>query len=399
MTPTSKVIGISIKDRGAILPAGHAGDAAYWFYGKDKGHFITSTYYREDLPRWAAEYNNSGAAQSYCDGGWDRLLGEEAYSGCLPDNNPFEGSFTGEIQPTFPYDLNGLKAANSGFDVLKATPAGNTMIVDFALAAIDGEGLGEDEVCDLIAMSFSATDYVGHRCGPNAQETMDMYVRLDRELERFFDALDRKIGKGKWTVFITSDHGAAAVPSHAASLGLPNDYWTHGNMQISIEDELDKRFGQKDWIQNISNNAIFINPNAISSSGASDSEIQRFVSKLCIEEEAIMQSIPAVDLAIRASADPIAQSIYNGHKPGTSGDVMLVLNPGWIKYGRTGTTHGSPYAYDTHVPCLFYGSGVNSGSTFSKTYTRDIAPTISAILGIPYPNGTTGSPIGEAILK
>jgi arylsulfatase A-like enzyme len=218
-------------------------------------------------------------------------------------------------------------------------------------------------------------------------------------LERFFEALDKKVGEGEWTIFITSDHGAAAVPSHAASLGIPTDYWTPGNMQERIEGELDVRFGTKDWIQNISNNAIFLNPEAIKSAGISDQQIQRFVSKLCLQEKGIMQSIPAVDLPTIAAIDPIALCIYNGHKPGTSGDVLLVLNPGWMQYGRTGTTHGSPFAYDTHVPCLFYGAGVSPGSTYSRTYTRDIAPTISALLGIPYPNGTTGHPIGEALAK
>lgn len=391
------VVGLSVKDRGAILPAGHSADGAYWFFGKNLGHFISSTYYYRMLPQWVIDFNNEGRAEALCSEGWDKILDEEAYSGCAKDNNPYEGSFTGEIRPTFPYNLEALMAANGGYDVLKATPGSNTLIVDFALAAIEGEGMGEGGACDLLAMSFSATDYVGHRCGPHAQETLDMYVRLDRELERFFDELDDRIGEGNWTVFITSDHGAAAVPSQSQSMKMPADYWTHGNLQDRLEVELDIKFGPRDWVQNISNNSIYLNPAAIKAAPATAEIIQRYVSALCVEEDAVLMAVGAHDLASRAAVDPIVMNLYRGHKQGDCGDVILVLNPGWMNYGRTGTTHGSPFAYDTHVPCLFYGAGVESGETYDKTYTRDVAPTMSALLGIPYPNGTTGSPIHQAL--
>ena len=392
-----KVVGISMKDRGAILPAGHSSDGAYWFYGKEKGHFISSTHYFRVLPQWVIDFNNGGHSKRLCDEGWEKVLPESAYSDCLPDNNPYEGAFNGDIRPTFPYDLNALMAANGGYDVLKATPAGNTIIVDFALAAIEGEGLGKSGACDLLAMSFSATDYVGHRNGPHAQETLDMYVRLDRDLERFFNELDDRIGKGNWTVFITSDHGAAAVPSHAASLGMPSGYWSPGNLQDRLEVEMDIRFGPRDWVQNISNASVFLNPKALRAAPSTPTTIQRFASSLCVEEEGVMMAIAEVDLAARAAIDPLVKRLYHGHKQGASGDVLLVLNPGWMRYGRTGTTHGSPYVYDTHVPCLFYGSGITPGFTYEQTLTRDIAPTISALLNIQYPNGCTGSPIHQAL--
>ena len=393
----AKVFGVSLKDRGAILPAGHSADGAFWFYGKEKGHFISSTYYVEKLPQWAIDFNVSGEADRLVDLGWDMLLPVDAYSTCTPDNNPFEGAFKGEIRPVFPYDLKKLKEANGGFDILKGTPGGNTIIIDFALATIDGEDLGGDEYCDLLALSFSATDYVGHRCGPHAIETMDMYLRLDLELERFFNALDEKVGKGNWTVFITSDHGAATVPSYGASTGLPTEYWTSGNMKDRIDNSLDDMFGAQTWISNISNNQIFINEVACLDSDVSISEVGKTVSRLALEEDAIIMSITEGDLASRAAVDPIASKLFDGHQPGSSGDVAFVLKPGWLTYGRTGSTHGSPFVYDTHVPCLFYGAGVNHGSTFETTLIRDIAPTISAILRIPYPNGTTGSPISDVI--
>ena len=392
-----KVVGISIKDRGAILPVGHSSDGAYWYYGKDKGHFISSTHYFRTLPQWVIDFNAIEHSEKLLDEGWEKILPEDAYSECLPDNNPYEGAYNGEIRPTFPYNLQSLKIANGGYDILKGTPGGNSIIVDFALAAIEGEGLGKDETCDLLALSFSATDYVGHRYGPHSQENLDMYVRLDRQLERFFNELDTKVGKGNWTVFITSDHGAAPVPSHAASMGMPNNYWSPGNLQDRLEVELDIRFGPRDWVQNISNNSIYLNPKALRAAPATPTTIQRFASALCAEEEGVLMAVAEVDLAAKAAINPIIERLYHGHKQGSSGDILLVLNPGWMKYGRTGTTHGSPFVYDTHVPCIFYGAGIDPGSTFEQTLTRDIAPTISALLQIPYPNGCTGAPIHQAL--
>lgn len=393
----SKTIGISLKDRGAILPAGHSADGAYWFYGKDLGHFITSSYYVQELPTWVANFNNSGRAQQLIEDGWTKLLPEKAYATCLPDNNPYEGPYRGELSSTFPYDLKSLMVENGGYSVLKSVPAGNTLIVDMALAAIDGENLGADDFCDLLALSFSATDYVGHRCGPHAQETLDMYVRLDRELERLFNALDKKVGHGKWTVMITADHGAAMVPSHGESMGLPTNYWSPGNMQDRIESAMDETFGEGDWIENVSNNSIFFHDSISNYSYVSRSDLQRFAAQLALEESGVMNAIAEADLASHAAINPFVERIYNGHQPGVSGDVKLILNPGWLTYSRTGTSHGSPYPYDTHVPCIFYGAGVERGSTWNTTYIRDIAPTISSILNIPFPNSATGTPIGEAI--
>ncbi len=228
-------------------------------------------------------------------------------------------------------------------------------------------------------------------------ETMDMYLRLDLELERFFNSLDEKVGEGNWTVFVTADHGGATVPSLGASVGLPTGYWSHGNMQERIEKELDLKYGNKDsdWIENVSNNSIFISKSA--SAGVDKATLQRLIADLALEEDGILQSLPLVDLASRAAVDPFAEKIYAGHRQGVSGDVLLVMQPGWLTYGRTGTSHGSPFVYDTHVPCIFYGSGVNYGSTHSRTYIRDIAPTVALLLGAPYPNGTTGSPISNLL--
>lgn len=396
----AKVYGVSMKDRGAILPAGHAADGAFWYYGKDLGHFISSTHYGDALPDWVVALNQSGKSEALMEAGWDRLLDESVYDQCLPDNNPYEGAFKGELKPTFPYDLQALKAQNAGYDLLKGTPGGNTLIVDFALAAIDGAGLGQDDVTDLLALSFSATDYVGHRVGPHAQETMDMYLRLDAELKRLFDALDEKVGDGNWTAFLTADHGGANVPSHAASLQMPTDYWKKGNLMDEVEAELAKRYGRsgsETWILNSSNDQVMLNHPLLERKGIDRCEVARFVAEQCSTDPALSKAVAACDAPALAASDPMVARLVRGHRPGFSGDVFLVPQPGWIDYGRTGTTHGSTFPHDTHVPALFLGAGVPNGETYSRTHIRDIAPTISQLIRSPYPNGTTGQPIVDLL--
>ena len=393
----AKVYGVSMKDRGAILPAGHAADGAFWFYGKDLGHFVSSTYYGDTLPLWLVDLNQSGRAEELMAAGWDRLHDEAIYAQCLPDNNPYEGAFKGELKPTFPYDLQALKAQNGGYDLLKGTPGGNSLIVDFALAAIDGADLGQDDVTDLLALSFSATDYVGHRVGPHAQETMDMYLRLDMELQRLFDALDEKVGEGQWTAFLSADHGGANVPSHAAAAGMPTDYWKPGNLMDAVEATLKERWGTprggQSWILRHSNDQVFLNHPLLDASGIDRSAMARFVAEQCATDPGLSKAVAACDAPAMAANDPVVARLVRGHRPGHSGDVFLVPQPGWIDYGRTGTTHGSAYPQDTHVPALFLGAGVAHGETHARTYIRDIAPTVAQLMRSPYPNGATGEPI------
>ena len=397
----AKVYGVSMKDRGAILPAGHGADGAFWFFGKDLGHFVSSTYYGEALPSWVTALNGSGRAEALMNEGWDRLHDESVYAQCLPDNNPYEGAFKGELRPTFPYDLNALREANGGYDLLKGTPGGNTLIVDFALAAIDGADLGQDDVTDLLALSFSATDYVGHRVGPHAQETMDMYLRLDMELKRLFDALDDKVGRGQWTAFLSADHGGANVPSHAASMGMPTEYWKPGNMLDAVEVQLQERWGTPpqgaSWILRHSNDQIFLNHPLMDERGLDRNAVARFVAERCATEPGLSKAVAACDAPAMAANDPIVARLVRGHRPGHSGDVLLVPQPGWIDYSPTGTTHGSAFPQDTHVPALFLGAGVPHGETYDRTFIRDIAPTVAQIMDSPYPNGTTGRPIADLL--
>jgi hypothetical protein len=390
-----KVIGISLKDRGAILPAGHAADAAYWFVGKDLGAFVTSTHYMDRLPDWAARWNAASPAQRLLDAGWSPLLPDSAYGVSWPDNTPYEGKFKGGVRAAFPYDLKALAAANKGFDLLKATPGGNTLLVDFALAAVAGEGLGRDVWTDLLAVSFSTPDYVGHQFGPHAWETQDIYVRLDAELARLFAGLDAAVGAGQWTCFLTADHAGATVPSLAASEGIPADYWKPGNLRDRIDSTLQAVHGPGDWLLSYSNDQIFLNRPLIAQRGLSLAALQRSVAEWAQLEPSIHAAYAAADLVAGSGPDAVVDRLRLGHQPVLSGDVVVVPLPGWIDYGRTGTTHGSPFAYDTHVPCIFYGWGVEPGVTYERTHIHDIAPTVSALIHSPLPSGTTGAVIED----
>ena len=387
----AKVFGMSMKDRGAILPAGHSADGAFWFHGKDEGVFISSTYYYEELPDWAQKFNRKSPRDAYMKAGWKRLLDESAYGMSQPDNNPYESPFRGSTRPVFPYDFRELAEANNGYDVLKASPAGNAILVDFALAALEGEALGEDAVTDLLAISFSSTDYVGHQFGAHAQETQDVYLRLDRELARLFEALDAQVGEGQWMCWLSADHAGATVPSLGQSVGLPVDYWKPGNMIDAAEATCAAAYGEGPWILNYSNDQFFLDRERIAAAGLALDEVARRVQAAAMADGEVYRAVVNGDLAqIGKTDDPVLSRLQWGIHPKSSGEVIVVPKAGWINYGRTGTTHGSPYAYDSHVPCIFYGWGVKQGATYARTHIRDIAPTVAALIHSPLPNAASG---------
>jgi predicted AlkP superfamily pyrophosphatase or phosphodiesterase len=392
-----KVIGVAIKDRGAVLPAGHAANGAYWFYGKDKGNWITSTYYRTDLPTWVKEFNASDAAEKYLTT-WNTLYDITTYIESGPDTNAFEGTFKGKVNASFPYDLAALKNENGGFDVLKSTAYGNSLTTDFAIAAIKGEQLGKDDVSDFLALSYSSTDYVGHKFGVNSKEIQDTYLRLDKDLERLFATLDAEVGKGNYTIFLTADHAAVHVPAYLQSVKIPGGYFSHSELRTHLIDFLQKEYGSDKLIENTSNGQIFLNYAEVKRLKIPATAIENALKSELLAYDQIAKVFTRSMLMSGEYTTGIEASLQKGFNQKRSGDVCYVLEPSVISYGRTGSTHGSGFNYDTHVPLVFYGNGVNRGATIQRTKITDIAPTISAILGISFPNGATGDPI-QLVLK
>ncbi len=392
-----KVIGIAIKDRGAILPAGHAANGAYWFYGKDKGNWITSTYYRNELPTWVKEFNAADEAEKYLTT-WNTLYDINTYTESGSDINKFEATYKGKTTASFPYDLAALKAENGGFDILKSTAYGNSLTTDFAIAAIKGEQLGKDNVSDMLTLSYSSTDYVGHQFGVNSKEIQDTYLRLDKDIERLLATLDAEVGKGNYTIFLTADHAAVHVPTYLQSMKIPAGYFDRRPFKTHLEDFLNTQFGSKNLIENISNGQIFLNYEEIKRLNISVTAIENALKSELLAYDQISKVYTRTTLVSSEFTTGIAAAIQKGFNQKRSGDVCYVLEPSTISYGRTGSTHGSGFNYDTHVPLLFYGNGIQQGATVQRTKITDIAPTISALLGISFPNGATGDPI-QAVLK
>lgn len=389
--PQPIVIGASMKDRGAILPAGHAANAAYWL---NQGDFITSTHYVAQLPDWVQAFNASDIAEDLVAGGWDLRDPRASYQAGMEDNTPYEGKFKGGERPTFPYDLQALAAQNGGLDILKGTPMGNTLLVEFGLAAIDAEGLGQDDVPDVLALSFSSTDYVGHQFGAHAMETEDTYRRLDDNLTRLFDELDARVGMGRWVAFLTADHGAVTVPGLEKNRGLPVGYWNPEAMKARVDTALQDRYGRDDLLLAYNNDQFFLDRPRLRALGLDADEIARFIAGVAETAPEVQRTLTAADLRIGSFTEGPECQVQRGWQAAASGDVVVMLKPGYLEYGRTGTSHGSPYAYDTHVPFLILGQGVPEDlRTYGRTHIRDIAPTLSALIGFPRPSGCTGHPI------
>ncbi|HMC01475.1 MAG TPA: alkaline phosphatase PafA [Flavobacteriaceae bacterium] len=384
-----KTIGISIKDRGSILPAGHTANAAYWFHGKEEGFWISSSFYMNELPQWVKDFNASDAAEKYFKV-WNTLYDIETYTESGSDLNTFEGGFKGMETATFPYDLAALKDQNSGFDIIKGTAFGNSLTTDFALAAIDGEQLGQDNITDVLTVSFSSTDYVGHNFGVNSKEVQDCYIRLDKDLERFFKALDKKVGVGNYTVFLTADHGAVNVPSYLQSVKIPSGYLDNGSTKEKFEEFLNSKYGTSEIVENVSNNQIFLNRDKIVELGLDLHDIQEAIVNEIINYNHIDKAYTAISMSSVDFTSGIEKLLQNGFNQKRSGDVIVVHDPAYISYSKTGSTHGSGLNYDTHVPLILFGKGIKHDQTFQKTEITDIAPTMSALLGISFPNGATG---------
>lgn len=387
-----KSIGIALKDRSAILPAGHTANGAYWFQGGSEGNWISSSFYMNELPEWVKNFNKEHSVDSYFKT-WNTLYEINSYTESGSDLNNFEAGFNGKENATFPYDLEALKEKNGGYDILKTTAYGNSITTDFAIEAIQAEQLGYDDITDILTVSFSSTDYVGHNFGVNSKEIEDTYLRLDLDIERLFKALDHKIGANNYTVFLTADHAAVDVPAYLQSVKIPAGYFDSRNFGLKINSFMKSAFKASDLIESISNNQIFLNRKKLNELNLDLDVVQEAIVNEIIDYTFIDKAYTANTMNTTSFTTGIEVLIQNGFNQKRSGDVIFILDPAVISYGRTGSTHGSAFEYDTHVPLLFFGKGINHGETNNRTNITDIAPTISAFLGISFPNGSIGNPL------
>lgn len=395
----AKVIGISIKDRGAVLPAGHMPDGAYW-YDSRTGRFITSTYYGTRLPDWVERFNQQNLADKYLSQEWNTLLPISQYVESGADNTPYETLVSGKDSPVFPYNLKTLRKPDD-FGLLTGTPFGNDYLTELAKAAIDGEKMGADATTDFLAISYSSTDALGHAVGPNAIEIQDMYMRLDKNMEDLLRTLDAKVGAGNYTVFLTADHAVADVAQYMKDNRVPAGYFNSSRLETNLNQHLQKYFPGKKIVETISGGQVFFDQDIFENDPKASG-----VELLIATELTINFLLKQEGIANAYSENILRQSAYDeagtkgmvvrGYHPKRCGDVMIVLEPGWYGSGSVqGTTHGSPYTYDTHVPMLFYGNGIKKGSSVRYHAITDIAPTISVLLNIKFPSACTGQPVEE----
>lgn len=388
----SKVIGVALKDRSSILPAGHAANAAY-FYDGSTGNFVTSSYYMQQLPAWVQKFNDQKLAAKLLEKNWNTILPLAQYTESHADDVTFEGAFSNEGKPIFEHRVGEL--TKTSYSILPATPFGNTITLEMAKAAIANENLGKGKATDFLAVSLSSTDYVGHQFGPNSVEVEDCYLRLDKEFETFFAYLDNTIGKGNYLLFLTADHGAAHVPAYlqADSIRIPAGVFDMDTTMKQLEAKLSAKYGTGPWLLNYDNMQIYLNNKLIAQKNLNRNELIDICINFVSGFSGINQVIDLQHLNEAPIVDVMKENICKGLYPKRSGDLYVLYQPGWFEDHYKGTTHGTIYSYDTHIPLVWMGWGITPGEDHNDIHMTDIAPTLAAMLHIQEPNGNIGKVI------
>jgi predicted AlkP superfamily pyrophosphatase or phosphodiesterase len=393
----SRVVGISLKDRAAILPAGHAATGAFWL-ADSTGHFITSNYYMTRLPAWADSFNKREPVKAFVRNKWTPLYPKNTYGQSDTDDQPYEGKFKGDSTTAFPHNLDSsYRIAKNSF---RYTPFGNTLTLDFARAAIDGYQLGQGAFTDFLTINCASTDYVGHMFGINSIETEDTYLRLDRDLADFFEFLDERLGKDQYTVFLTADHGAAHAIWYSQNHDIPADFWNPQPLVDSLNGLLGQTFGTPNLVDTISNYQVTFSLRTIRDKKLDFNAIKKVATNWLRQQPGITYAIDMATVGESPTAQPVRDMATNGYYYPRSGAIQLIPNAGWFEaHGKTGTSHGTWNPYDTHIPLLFMGWGIHRGHTNQQVYMTDIAPTLAALLHIQMPNGCVGKPIVKVLEK
>jgi predicted AlkP superfamily pyrophosphatase or phosphodiesterase len=418
----SKVIGISVKDRSAILPAGRHANAAYWFSGTS-GNMVSSTYYFNQLPNWVVQFNNKRPADKFFGAKWERLLPESEYlKRAGADSPPWEniGRVAGDTN-SFPHTITG-GATTPGpqfYNALDYSPFSNDLLVQFAEEALVNENLGQDDDTDVLTLSFSANDYVGHRYGPYSQEVMDMALRVDHQIGTLLDFVDTKVGLRNAIVILTADHGVAPIPEHAAALGLDGARVQSDDILKAVRTALSARYNSKgqtpdptaDYIYTYDaggrsqpafiNGNLYFNYAALKRDGVDLDEIDRVAGEAALSVRGTARYFTRRQLHDGAIpvTDPIERRVLHGFYSTRSGDVVILAEPYKYLGDFIPATHGTPYAYDTHVPVIIVASGLIPGKYYDKASPADIAPTISALLRTTPPSNSVGRILIEAMRK
>jgi len=424
----AKVIGISSKSRSAILPAGRHASAAYWF-NTDNGRMVSSSYYFNQLPSWVLRFNQTRMADKFFRARWDRLLPEADYTMRLgSDSQPWENIASPDRDTnTFPHTITGgvSEPSKPFYKELDYSPFSNDLLVSFVEQAIASESLGADAITDLLSVSFSANDYVGHRFGPYSHEVLDITLRVDRQIARLLDYVDARVGLSNTLVVFTADHGVAPVPEHAERLGLPGRRLEQDDVFKIIMAHIRERYARQgerdstdDYIQKFQdkdetkegfiNNNVYLNFAALKRDRVDAAEFERAIGEaaMTVTGTARYFTRAQFEAGMIPPSDPVARRVLHGFNWQRSGDVIILNQPYSILFSlpdddptdpRSSTTHESPYAYDTHVPLIIMGRGMKASRYAQAATPADIAPTLALLLGLQAPSNATGRVLNEGL--
>lgn len=396
----AKVFGVSIKDRGAVSMAGHAGKA-FWF-SKAAGEFVTSDYYYETYPDWVTEWNAKDFPQSFGDKSWDLLKPANTYLFANNNEQGYKPNFAG-FGSTFPHTLG---SADGGYftTLLTLSPFGDQITADFTKALIDAENLGKDDVTDFLGVSFSVTDYVGHFFGPSSLEAEDNLIQLDRTLADLFRFVDAKVGLEHTLIVLSADHGAPEAPGHLKSLNLPGGYVTPDQWDTApAVERLKERFGiTGDLFEGYDHPYLNLSAELRDSQNIDRVALETAIANELVAFEGVAYAVPSSRL--REGSLPqneLMKAILNNYHPARSGDIYLVFQPEWFINEMDGlsvtVTHGSPWRYDTYVPILFAGQNISPQTVSRRVHTIDIAMTLALVAGSRPPSGATGEVLLEVL--
>lgn len=397
--PSSKVIGVSIKDRGAILPAGHLANGAYW-YDYSSGNFISSSFYFQSLPDWVTDFTVQHPINSYVSKNWNLLKDSSCYQYKRMDDSPYEVLIAGKLKPIFPYSLSVLPF-DQQLTNFTAFPEANTYLTDFALSALTAESLGKDVITDFLTISYSTPDIAGHAFGPYSLEMEDMYFRLDNEIARLLTTLDKQVGRGNYVVFLTADHAVVPVPELLTDHQLPGGYLFLADKEKELRELLMQTY-HVDVIDRIENANIYLKKEFLNTSTTIN---YLNTLKTAIGQWSETKLVLTKEELLKAPVNNWAEMIQAGYDPERSGDLIFILQPGFlpksldIPGAHKGTSHGSAFNYDTHVPVLFYGKDIPQQEVFTPYSITDIAATLVHILDVQRPNAMIGHPMVELFLK
>ena len=394
----AKVFAVGMKESSSIFSAGHSANAAYWF-DNITGTWMTSSYYIDKMPSWVNDFNAMKYSDTYLNGIWSLFKPIQNYSDCLPDSNIFEAGFNGIN--IFPYDLKKIRSKNNSnskndYSLLRETPFGNELTTDFAIKLIENEKLGKDDVIDYLSICYTSTDYIGHRFGPSSFEMADAIFRMDNDIKNLLTFLNDSIGKRNVLIYFTAAHGISEIPAVLEKNRIPAGYFMQNQALQLLRSYLNAVYGEGNWVKGYSGRQIFLNRTLIEDARLSLDDVQKKVARFLVQFTGVAAAYPYSAFEANDFGNGNLKRIINNFNPQRSGDVIVILNPGWVeKSGDYVTNSNSPYEYDTHVPLIWYGWTVNRATVTRHVNLTDIAATLSSLCKVPFPNACTGEPMFE----